>query len=250
MRELIGNGLRVVTAILKAPVAWLTPSDVAGATGLDMEATSEALTTLDLDGWLDVWEPDDSGPAVTLSTLAASTLHARLVEVGPDETPRWALAGESDPPRRKAVRVLRSERAASLESLVDPTDPPDVLVERREELARRLPKVPFEGKPRPTLLVGTGLVPWPGPGDGRKASCPACRSKPLQPTMYCLYCDRWGLDPSIREAARPRILDRRDPSLDIARREVERLARKEKRKTRRASVAEAQRQARKKTRPA
>jgi hypothetical protein len=239
MLELSEEGLRIVEALVKAPVAWQSPAELASTMGLGIEATTDLLAFLDADGWLSAWEREFD-VVVTLSVEGASRLGVRLVEFGRDEVPRWAGLGEPEPPRPKASGVFRSERAACLELVVDPSESPEEAAERAEEALNRwsIPSDPREkafvdGLPGPTLLLGTGLSPWPGPGDGRKASCPSCGSKRLKPTMYCLYCDRWGLDHLLRDEppARPRAP--RGPRDEAGRREVEREARKAKRRARR-----------------
>jgi hypothetical protein len=48
--------------------------------------------------------------------------------------------------------------------------------------------------PRPTVLLGSGLTPWPGPLAAKGRICPGCRSGPISERAYCLVCDRWGFD--------------------------------------------------------
>ena len=162
---------------------------------------------MDSDGWL--WRPGsrEFDVVVTLSVAAASRLGVRLVESGHDEVPRWARVGDPEPPVPRALGVFRGERAANLELVIDSSDTPEQAVERAEE-ASMLAGDPVgqsgasllrTSLPGPTILVGTGLSPWPGPGLGRKAPCPSCGSKRLKPSMYCLYCDRWGLDHLLRD---------------------------------------------------
>lgn len=249
MVELTRDGRAVVEALIAAPVAWRSPGELASATGLGLERTTDVLADLDAGGWLSAWErPGDL--VVTLSVGAASRLDVRIVESGPDETPRWARMGQPDPPMARSAGLFRNERAAALELVADPQRGPGEEAERAEEAAARSagpsPREPVAAEvlPRPTLLVGTGLSPWPGPGDGRKASCPACRSRRLAPSMYCLCCDRWGLDHLIRGEPAPRPAVRREPSEDARRAEIERRARKQERRARRSAQAEAERRRR------
>src|SRR4051794_39418630 len=94
----------VLNALLAAPIAWQSPEEIAVALGADVEATADLLSLMDVAGWLSVWD-GDAGPVVTLTALAAERLRVVLVEVGPDETPRWASAGDPPPPRPRAKHV-------------------------------------------------------------------------------------------------------------------------------------------------
>jgi hypothetical protein len=230
MLELSKDGRRVVRALIGAPIAWQTPFELAAAMGLDLEATTDLLASLDVDGWLSPWERE-SDVVVTLSVAAAARLGVRLVESGQREAPRWSRIGEPEPPAPRASGVFRDERAATLERVVDPSARPDEEVDARPtDAAGSRERCVLDGLPRPTLLVGLGMTPWPGPGDGRKASCPGCGSKRLGPTMYCLYCDRWGLDHLVVGAQVARVRPLRPAIEDTRRADLDRLARKDKRK--------------------
>ncbi len=238
MRELTGESRGVVEALLAAPVAWQSPIELARALGRDVEETTDLIAALDADGWLAAW---DRGAelVVTLSVAAAARLGVRLVEVGADEVPRWARHGDPEPPRPRASGVFRGERAAMLDLVVDPSASVDLAFERAEGFAKPTDglRTPAAGVrsgvfPLPTLLIGSGLTPWPGPGDGRKASCPGCRSRRLRPSAYCLCCDRWGHDHLLGDEPPPRPVPRRDPADDARRFERDRQGRKRKRRAR------------------
>jgi hypothetical protein len=250
MVDLTENGRYLVAAILAAPIAWQSPAELAGATGFGQEETTDLLAVLDDEGWLSAWERPE-GVVVTLSVAAASRLEVRLVETGPEQTPRWAWRAEPEPPEPRAQGVFRGGRVAMLELVVDSRPRPDQLADRAEEAAARAsastdPRVPIRAEilPRPTILVGTGLSPWPGPGDGRKVLCPACRSRRLGPSTYCLCCDRWGLDHLLGGEPAPLPAPNRDPREDARKRDQERRARKEKRRACRLAQAEADRRLR------
>lgn len=239
MFELSEEGRRIVEALVRGPVAWQSPAELASATGGDLEETIDLLAGLDAEGWLSPWDREP-GIVVTLTAEGAARLRVRLVESGRGEIPRWAGLGDPAPPAPKAAGVFRDGLAARLELAVDPSLGPEELAIRAEEAAARSALAAdlragavVERLPGPTLLVGLGLTPWPGPGDGRKASCPACKSKPLGPSMYCLCCDRWGLDHRLRGEPSPRPRPPRAPQGDARRRDIEREARKEKRRKRR-----------------
>ncbi len=254
--------LGVINDVLDSPTAWRSPAKIAEALGLGVEETADRLCDLDLAGWLTVWE-SESGPLVTLSPLAAQRLDVRLVEVGPSATPRWARAGEPDPPSIRSKNVCLSERAASLEFLRDPGMLPDQAAERGERAEIRalslqkkalLPRtLTREELPRPTVLVGLSLTPWPGPNLETGSICPACGGGPLGPQMYCLYCDRWGFDPADltgietrslvlnADSPRPRPRGADTPAFEQAQAERLRARRKAKRQLRHGTRFEADR---------
>ncbi len=246
MHELSEEGRRVVDALVKAPIAWQSPEELARAIDRDVEETTDLLASLDADGWLAAWVREFD-VVVTLSVAGASRLGLRLVESGLDETPRWAGQGDPEPPGLRASGVFRDERAAALERVVDPSSTAEAALEQAEgmfskmERQKQLAGAPTGHLPGPTLLVGLGLTPWPGPGDGRKASCPSCGSKRLKPTMYCLYCDRWGLDHLLVDEPEKNLRLPLEPRDETRRREFERQTRKARRKARLLIQAEAER---------
>lgn len=206
MAELPDIGLPIFKALCDAPLAWRTPAELASAVGLDLEATLDLLSELDETGWIAVWEVEE-GPLVTLSALAAERLQVRIVEVGLGQKPRWALLGEPDPPSQRSRSVFLSDHPALAQLATSPDLPPDEAVERGEGPDRRPAgsKAPV-GKeifPRPTILVGLGLSPWPSPTVEIQTPCPACGGRVLQPRMYCIYCDRSGTDLPPRDGATP-----------------------------------------------
>ena len=151
---------------------------------------------------------------MTLSPLAAERLGVRIVEVGAAETPRWAPAGDPEPPAPRSRHVCVGERGASLEFVPDPAMPPEMAAERAERAeraaARPRPVLPanpadprLDDAPRPSLLLGLGLTPWPGPGGPFGPPCPACGDRALRRHVYCLVCDRWGSDAASGAAATP-----------------------------------------------
>jgi hypothetical protein len=251
----------VMNALIEGPVAWRSPADVASAVGLGEAETTDMLCELDVAGWVEVWD-SIGGPLVTLSALAAERLAVRLVEFGPGETPRWARTGEPDPRRTRPKNVCSSDRAASLDYVLDPNESHEADVERLESIEVRAntrrgqpaSQTQTEDLPRPTHLIGVGLTPWPGPSQNVEdlAKCPACGSRKLRPEMYCIYCDRWGLDGLLKpnliartDSARPG----RQPVVESLQSEHERAKRKAKRKRRHQRQLEASRQGNSKARP-
>jgi len=76
----------------------------------------------------------------------------------------------------------------------DPIRPPEVMLAveavERTRTSGRLS--------RPSVLL-TGCRPWAA---SYRGDCPACLGRPLRPAVYCLRCDRWGLDSVLRRLER------------------------------------------------
>ncbi|WZO97997.1 hypothetical protein EP7_005049 [Isosphaeraceae bacterium EP7] len=201
----------LIDALIRSSRAWQTPREVASATGLEVEQTTDLLADLDLAGWLDVWECDPrQGPVVTLTAAAAEIMGVRLVEVGFDEVPRWIRQGDPEPSPPRARGVFVSHRAAQLDQLFDQAPTPDEAAELAEEATRQAAHAVtlapsaaaknLDRLPHPTLLIGEGLSPFPGPMPTPPPVCPACAGRELDPHEYCLVCDSWGLDALLRAA--------------------------------------------------
>jgi hypothetical protein len=182
----------LIDALIRSSRAWQTPREVASATGLDVERTTDLLANLDRAGWLDVWECDPrQGPVVTLTASAAQVLGIRLAEVGFDEVPRWIRQGDPEPHAPRARGVFVSHRAAQLDQLIDQAPTPDEAAELAEEATRQAahavtlaPSVAakhLDRLPFPTLLIGEGLTPFPGPMPTPPPVCPACAGRELDP---------------------------------------------------------------------
>ncbi|GAC1469677.1 MAG: hypothetical protein NVSMB9_13760 [Isosphaeraceae bacterium] len=190
---------RVLDVLVRGSIAWQTPAELAAAMGKDIEETTDLLCDLELDGWLVVWDTE-ADPLITLSALAAERLGVRLVEVGLQQTLRWARMGDPDPPVPRSKHVCHSERGAAMGHVIDPSISPElaaIRAERTEARALGLGAAPSRSGrpvdlPRPRVFIGLGLSPWPGLAS--HALCPACGNQTLPPHTYCLYCDRWGLD--------------------------------------------------------
>ena len=236
-------GRRIIDAVIEAPVAWRSPGELAERLGWGLDRTLDEIATLDAAGWLEAWELVD-GPVVTLSVAATADCGVRLVEVGHDETPKWARPGDPDPPHQRAVGVFRSEKAAALDLVADARPDAEataILAEEAEQLAHAgRPGWP-ERWPRPTLFIGGSLSPWPGPHQADDRDCPACRLAHLPAQAYCLRCDRWGLDLPVKaqgtHPGKARRAGLRHPhSLgELGKHESERRKRRKKRKERRAA---------------
>ena len=203
---------QIIEAITSGPKAWMMPDELSSTIGLDEKAIVDELSRMDEAGLIDTWERAE-GIAVTLSSLAAERFGYRIVEYGYSLEHRWAREGDPDPPVTRAFHVMRSASTATFDFLIDPTPGPAETVAQSEQAARfqangRFGKVrrgAGRGEPpRPTLILGTGLVAWPGATsvEGEPDPCPACGSQSLPPHVYCLCCDRWGLESEDEEVAR------------------------------------------------
>ncbi len=191
---------RIIERILHASIAWQTIAQLERATRLDQETMLDALADLDASGWVETWDREPE-PVVTLSVAGAAALNARIVEYGRSRTPRWSLVGDPEPPEPVASGVSHLVQGAGLSAIADPKPGPEALAMIYEEqvAAKAIPgKSPRLARadrlPFPTIILGSSLTPWPGPGTFLHGVCPACRSQPLRPRTYCLGCDRWGLD--------------------------------------------------------
>ena len=190
---------RLLRAVVSAPIAWQTPAELAERLGQAIDPTSDALADLDIDGWLDPWEVDDT-VYVTLSPRAAEQLRVRLTQVGRSDNFRWTSLLEPEP-MPPLARGRGQGNGAMLDIVADPTPGPEAIAEaseRAQELAEAKAAAGdaswLDWLPRPKILLGLGLSPWPGPVRDPSLACPACGSEPIDATAYCLVCDRWGLD--------------------------------------------------------
>lgn len=160
--------------------AWRTPDEIVEGSGGSREETLDLLAEMHVEGWLEVWERS-SGPLVTLSSRAARALGAHLISPERGTEWRWG-AGTGSGPGRSGGKPRAGGSRGLTAMVADPIDG------ERTEAGVNSP-----GRVAPTLLVGAGLCPWPGPAeveDGRP--CPACGGTALGPNSYCLRCDRWG----------------------------------------------------------
>jgi hypothetical protein len=209
MIEIPENWKKVLDFLVQAPVAWQSATDIARTLLWDVEETTDLLSDMDVAGWVSVWviEPE---PVVTLSALAAYHYHVVLVEIGPKEQPRWSLLGEPDPVPPRAKNVASCDHHARQDKILDPSPSPDLVLEQSEIQAERAAHYRrrlaatcrVEDLPLPCHLLGQNRTAWPGPtqsNDPKPQRCPVCAGRPLLPHVYCLYCNRWGLDDVLRK---------------------------------------------------
>jgi hypothetical protein len=193
------NSRHLLDAIVAGPIGWQTPQQLATRLGLELNQTADLIADLNAQQWLDPWETEQE-LYVTLSPRAAERLNVRLVQVGRSEVMRWRSWDDPELPQPRSL-TRSAGRADALELIADPSPGPEaeaMAAERAERLVA-IEEDPadskwFETLPRPTILLGLGLTPWPGPRRSPEKSCPGCGSDPISETSYCLVCDRWGLD--------------------------------------------------------
>jgi hypothetical protein len=191
---------QLLNAIVAGTLGWQTPQQLATRLGLDLDQTCDLIADLNAQGILDPWETEQE-LYVTLSPRAAERLNVHLVQVGRSEVMRWRSWDEPEPPPKNAS-TRPSERTDALNLIADPTPGPEaqaMAAERAERLNSLLADDPADAKwletlPRPTILLGLGLTPWPGPRRTPDKACPGCGSVAISETSYCIVCDRWGLD--------------------------------------------------------
>jgi hypothetical protein len=192
---------RILNALTNGPRAWEPPAALAERLGEGEDRLTDELATLDVEGWLEVWERPE-GLSVTLTAWAAERLGVRLAECGGGLSYRWVEVGHPEPAAFRARGVAASAALEDLDLVIDPAPGPDADLGRFDAECADA-KGPA-GLPRPAHLIGDGLTPWPGPDRGEAPSaCPACLGRKLGPSEYCLRCDRWGLDRE-RPARAPR----------------------------------------------
>jgi hypothetical protein len=202
MAEIPENWKRILDFLVEAPVAWQSAAAIAEALAWGLDETTDLLADMDVAGWVSVWvvEPE---PLITLSALAAYHYQVVLVELGPKELPRWSLPGEPAPIPPRAKNVASCEQNARQDKILDPGLSPDLAMEQAETEAQRAARYcrylaatcQAEDLPPPCHLLGQSFTPWPGPPQSSGAHrCPVCAGRPLLPHVYCLYCNRWGLD--------------------------------------------------------
>jgi hypothetical protein len=171
--------LDVLCALLNGGCDFLSLSHLAEKVSAGYEQVQDTLLGLDVEGFIEFWEREE-GLAFTLSPLGAERLDMRLVEVDDDRS-MWILRGDPDPPLPRAKGVMRQDVTLDFFEDVTPQTKAPAWVGKRL----------FDptGLPYPTIfLTKNGHTPHQG------GTCDSCGGEPLQEYMYCLKCDRWGLD--------------------------------------------------------
>lgn len=191
MTDVSERGRICLWALVDGPASWRSAPDLGDATGLGPDLLAE-LADLDAGGWLEIADGDD-GPLVMLSALGAERLGVRLFEQAEDSY-RWVPLSDPWPPERQARESPRHVAPTDIEGLVDPAPGPAELARRSEQSGRWGEDVPDGEPPRPSILIGLALSPWPTSPPDPDRPCPGCRGRHLPPSWCCLVCLRWGLD--------------------------------------------------------
>lgn len=222
----------ILEALLRAPLPWQTPQELADALTQSLDYISDQLCDLEVSGVVDVSD-SDAGVVVAFSFRTIAELDLELIDDEKTELPRWAL--------RAAPRVgIGPDLWEECERTPDHRNPDPYIVvalaELEEQRAERkrvkrekrgLP-LRYQDVPLPTVQhTGHAGLDWHEPQlDGRQNRCPscmtgarprkvlrlkcrcgrgerfrpkdavcrACKNKPLSRTECCLDCGRWGWD--------------------------------------------------------
>jgi hypothetical protein len=211
---------------MDGPRAWARPEELATALGWEPADVDRIATGLEAAGLVDRWNEN-----VTLSPLGASRLGIHLVANERLELYRWSSDSASARSRRPSHRAIRRmhDHDWSVQQIADPgaLEAQDIALRAEKRVRRRAVR---DDCPFPVIILwGNGLLVWDelnrqdrpelrcrscrprlrrhkqimaalcGCGLGHRPRpnlqfCPGCHGRPLRPSMYCLRCDRWGLD--------------------------------------------------------
>jgi hypothetical protein len=134
----------IFTALVEAPSAWQTTSELARSLGFDHEVLCDELASMDVAGLIVVWErPDDV--AVSVSTLAARARGLSLVQGGAPGVWCWRKPSAPAPRPVGAPTGRAAYPSAALRQ------PP-----RGPQADRRSPDFPGSNPLRPTALAKHG----------------------------------------------------------------------------------------------
>ena len=172
--------LRLLRALTAGPVAWQTPAQLASKVGGPRAAALDALSDLDVTGWLAPWELDGE-LYVTLTPHAAERLGVRLVPAGRSETVRWVPLDDPEPCPRAPGRGQGDVDALDL--IPDPAPGPEAEAEAAEP--RRADDPPERRARRPLGVVPAEADDPPGlgpdalarPEDDRPGRLPGMRPR-------------------------------------------------------------------------
>jgi hypothetical protein len=226
---------QVLRAVVEAPRAWITRSELARRLQLDTKRGSplpilagriEAMITA---GWLDPWDAEGER-RLTLSALAAEQLGCRLAvppdahgNDDPEREPRWERATAGVWPRACRREFDPGEVTVQAVSqwivsvAADPLPPPDEQAAEREEFSRAVQvalraylagrgewlDALLVSRPR-SVLMGADILWWeqivrPGQEFEPRPYCSACKGLPLSTGIpVCIRCFRWAFDDIFR----------------------------------------------------
>lgn len=197
----------VLGAIVDAPRAWSSAADLATVLGWTAGEVDDVLCELSFNGLAESW-PVKGVASWTLTPFAAEGLNVWLCEQGIAGRTRWARSGSADAPAR--APAPRRE-AADLTAVPDPGPGPVEIAEAADEADRWKPRgaLSVDRLPRPTVILTGSKSTWdeaparaPGKPSRRRFRCSACLGRKLRPSVYCLRCNRWGMDGVIARTRR------------------------------------------------
>jgi hypothetical protein len=177
---------------------------IADRIGLTLDEVDDAVADLGEVGLVSAWDPG-GGPSATLTPLAARRLGLKLRRFEGRDGNEFMPVGRPDPLERQRRRktIAASTLGIDLDRLPGDAPRPDMIVEAAEAIEALAPRRAGRESddaarqlPRPPVML-EGCRPWPEgwPGHpGYDGRCPACRGSKLSAAVYCLVCDRWGLD--------------------------------------------------------
>lgn len=166
------------------------------------------------------WNPGP-GPVATLTPGEVSRLGLKLRRVEGKGGYQYMPKSLRDPKERRVPMRTQAATDAGIPELDEvegPAPDPAAVVEAAEQLEAEAPRQAgrlsdedlTRPLPRPAIVL-MGCRPWTDGFPGRvadpargdhpdlgafdpKHGCPGCHGKKLRPSVYCLVCDRWGLD--------------------------------------------------------
>jgi len=211
----LGDDEATVWRLILADRRVIVPlSQVRGRSGLDSATFDQAVGNLADEGLLDVSQWAE--PLATLSPRAAFGLGLKISRAHRGSGPRSLVWVDSRAPERRPrvkPQELSLEASEEVGRTAEDRDPPapEEVAEATEEV--ELKARSFEDRkrrtesqrdpdnlPRPSVVLA-GVQPWP-PIQGPGKACPVCSGRVLWPSVYCLWCDRWGLDHVLRDLIR------------------------------------------------
>lgn len=207
----------ILRAIVDGPRAFLPAERIADVVASTCDDVNASLADMQDNGLVAEWP----GFGWTLTPFAAESLHVTLREHSMTGRAYW---GDPERPKRPTLEQRRATKASAeiVDQVPDPGPGPPAIAEAADEAAHWRPVRPFDADrlPRPVIMLTGCAVVWTERAavvTGKKrpdrigarrfpvasspkhmpiqaGECSACNGSHLQPSMYCLRCDRWGFD--------------------------------------------------------
>lgn len=173
----------LLDAMLRAPLAWMSPAELAHFVNSDVDHISDLLCDLDASGMVEISDTP-RGPVVTFSSATIRGLDLDLVEVGTSF--RWRRSCARSP-RRSTSREQWDPNA-----IIDPSPSAELLVDEADELAGGSAQSP---RPRTPAIAGilSGPSPWPWDELGwprpHSIECRHCRKPKRKKMVLRTWCE-------------------------------------------------------------